>query len=108
VISRLTAAVALIVVAGCAAPPPAAAVPAADIEIQNIAYTPSAVTIKIGQTVRWTFDDGGILHHVTGDDGMNSPIVGSGTYIHTFEHAGIYAFHCSIHPMMTGTVTVTS
>lgn len=33
-------------------------------------------------------------------------IAGSGNYPHTFNTAGIFGYHCSIHPSMVGSVTV--
>jgi plastocyanin len=45
---------------------------------------------------------------VTADDGaFRSDRLGSGaTFSQTFAKAGTFAYHCAIHPGMTGTVTV--
>ena len=64
------------------------------------------VTVKTGGTVTWTFADNGIAHDVTGD-GFKSATMTNGTYSHTFDKAGTYAYDCTIHPFMKGKVEVT-
>jgi plastocyanin len=80
------------------------------VAIQNFAFSPSAITIKKGTQVTWTNKDS-VTHTVTETDGQtgpNSSSVNSGSsYSFTFNTAGTYHYHCSIHPDMTGTVTVT-
>jgi plastocyanin len=40
---------------------------------------------------------------------LNSPVINqSQTYSHTFAKAGSFPYHCSIHPAMHGTITVTA
>ena len=40
---------------------------------------------------------------------LNSAALGmSATYVHTFNSVGTFPYHCTIHPSMTATVTVTS
>ncbi|MDX6739550.1 plastocyanin/azurin family copper-binding protein [Actinocorallia sp. A-T 12471] len=90
--------------AGCASAPPPA--PAAVVTVSNIAYSPATVTIPVGGSVRWDFADDGILHHVMGD-GLDSGIVGTGSYTHTFNAPGTYSYHCSVHTVMAGAVIVT-
>jgi plastocyanin len=43
---------------------------------------------------------------VTFDDGVASPTQSDGTYSRTFAAAGTYTYHCTVHPSMTGTITV--
>jgi plastocyanin len=40
------------------------------------------------------------------DDGQKSPDQSTGTYTRTFNTAGAYPYHCTIHPGMSGSVTV--
>jgi plastocyanin len=107
--------------------------PAADVTIRDFTFTPSAVTIKAGETVRWT-NNGPSAHTTTSDGGvwdsgtlsptsggggggysMSASMSGSATgtsFQFTFMQAGMYPYHCSIHPPaqfpgFTGTVTVT-
>ncbi len=50
----------------------------------------------------------GNQHSVSADDSsFESCLQGAGsTFTTTFVKAGTYAYHCSIHPQMKGTVTV--
>ena len=80
------------------------------VAIQNFAFTPSSITVKVGTTVTWTNSDS-VAHTVTADtsssDGPASGSLASGdTYSFTFKKAGTYAYHCAVHPHMTGTVIV--
>lgn len=90
------------VTAGCAGPE----APDAVIEISNVQFSPMDATVPVGGTVEWRFEDGGVLHHVESPGAFDSGITGDGTYTHTFDRAGTYTYTCSIHPYMTGTVTV--
>lgn len=78
------------------------------IVISGSAFSPSAVTVKVGTTVTWRNDDV-IQHTVTSDTGseLASPLLGQGdTYSHRFTSLGTYPYHCTQHPVMTGTVVV--
>lgn len=81
------------------------------VAIQNYAFSPEEITVKAGTTVTWTNKDS-VAHTVTETDGQTGPNSGdvnpNGTYTFTFSKAGTYHYHCSIHPEMVGTVTVTS
>ena len=70
-------------------------------------YIPNNVVIHVGDTVTWT-NLGAQQHTVTADDGsFDSGLFGNGgAYSHTFNTAGIFAYHCTPHPWMKGTVTV--
>ena len=89
-------------------PPP----PAADTvnATPDEAFTPQGVTITLGQTVAFAF--GSLGHNVifsTAVAGAPEDIVGvnSNTIIsRTFTTAGTFAYQCTIHPNMTGSVTV--
>jgi plastocyanin len=75
-----------------------------------MAFSPNSITVKKGTTVTWTNNDS-TTHTVQETDGKSGPksdnIAPGGTYTFTFVAAGSFAYHCSIHPSMTGTVTVT-
>jgi plastocyanin len=76
-----------------------------NIEIRNYKYTPQNVTVKVGQTVRWTNNDT-VLHDVVGS-GIESEYLQKGeTFIYTFEEEGTYQYICTIHPWMEGEVIV--
>jgi plastocyanin len=80
------------------------------IIMRNIAYVPTTLTVKVGDQVTWVWKDGSIPHNVDGASDLSDFSSGgpktSGTYSYTFKKAGSYAFHCDVHPAMTGTVTV--
>ncbi len=80
--------------------------PAGTIVVKHTAFTPASFTITAGQAMLWNFDDGGLAHTVTGD-GFDSGPKTTGLFSHTFAAPGSFAYHCSVHPAMKGTVTVT-
>ena len=55
----------------------------------------------------WT-NNGPSVHTVTADDGsFDSGNISVGkTFSHTFQTAGTFAYHCTIHPFMKATVIV--
>jgi len=77
------------------------------VTIKDFEFTPSAITIKVGDTVTWT-NNGPSIHTVTADDGSfdSGDLSGGKTFSHTFQTAGTFAYHCSLHPFMKATVTV--
>ena len=77
--------------------------------LDETAFNPAKLTVKAGQDVVWSWDDGSVAHTVTADDGsFDSGRMSSGTYHHTFDHPGEFRYHCQVHPQkMMGTVVVT-
>jgi plastocyanin len=79
---------------------------------QNHVYEPSVVRVPVGTTITWTFADRGAdgqgevaPHNVVGA-GWASPVIGLGTYQHTFNEAGVYRYVCTLHRNMDGVVEV--
>ena len=118
--AALTIAVTLAIAAcsGSATPAPSAqpsagqsaAAPAAGgsaVSIANFAFAPASMTVAVGTTVTWTNTDSA-GHTVTADDGSfkSDKLATGATFSQTFTKAGTYAYHCSIHSSMTGTITV--
>jgi len=79
----------------------------ADVCIESSTFVPDAVTVSAGDSVTWANLDG-IQHTVTSDDGAvdSGNIDGDSDFEQTFDEAGDFAYHCEIHPSMTGTITV--
>lgn len=79
-----------------------------NVNIMGFAFNPSSLTISAGDTVTWTNQDS-VSHTVTSDTGSeisSSSLSQGSTYSHTFNQAGTFSYHCSIHTSMKGTVTV--
>jgi plastocyanin len=77
------------------------------VEIVGFAFVPPELTIVEGDTVVWTNLDL-VPHTATADDASwDSGTLNHGeSWSHTFQTAGSWEYHCTIHPEMTGTVTV--
>ena len=72
-------------------------------------YSPTPATAKVGDTVKWTFDDDASQHTVTSDDGssFDSSTHGKGeSFTHKFDKAGTFTYHCSLHANMKGSITI--
>jgi plastocyanin len=76
-----------------------------EVWIQNMAFNPTSRTVSAGTTVTWTNKDAA-AHTVTGSGWGSGNISQNATFAHTFATAGSYSYHCTIHPSMTGTITV--
>jgi plastocyanin len=81
-------------------------VAASTVTIANFAFSPAAATVPAATTVTWTNNDSA-PHDISGGP-LHSPALSQGqTWSYTFSKAGTYSYICSIHPNMTGSVTVT-
>lgn len=97
------------------ASPPARAARAAapkaqtqQIEIRNFAFAPKSLTVPTGTRVVWTNRDEE-PHVITSAGSLFASSKGldtSDSYAVTFSKPGTYAYYCSIHPMMVGTIIV--
>ncbi len=78
------------------------------VEIKDFAFNPGTLTVPLGTTVTWTNNDTA-PHTVTFDNGpfANSTTLALGqTYSVTFDQAGTFNYHCSIHPSMVAKIIV--
>ncbi len=76
------------------------------VVVERRAFRPEALTVPAGTTITWSWPEGSIDHNVVGD-GFSSPIQRAGTFAHRFAEPGSYAYQCTLHPGMDGSVTVT-
>lgn len=77
------------------------------VVVQGISYNPTRLPVRVGQEVAWTFDDNGVSHTVTADDGsFDSGRLATGDFKRTFDQPGEVAYHCEVHARMKGTVVV--
>jgi plastocyanin len=77
------------------------------VSIAGYSFGPAKIVVPAGSTVIWTNHDM-TDHTVTSDGGRfaSSTLAPGARFSHTFRTAGTFAYHCSIHPYMTGTITV--
>ena len=82
--------------------------PPAAVTIKGFAFNPHAVTVHVGESLTFTNQDNQ-AHTATADDSSFDlgAIAPGSTASHRFEKAGTFSFHCSFHPFMTATITVT-
>jgi len=74
---------------------------------KDIAYNPTQITVKKGDTITFKNEDG-FAHTFTANNGeFDSGNVDGGTsFQYTVDEDGTIAFHCKIHSNMKGTITV--
>ena len=82
------------------------------VTIMNFAFQPTPLSIPLGTTVVWTNQDTA-PHTATSDPGsaftFDTGMLQKGQAGRvTFTMAGTFAYHCTVHPNMHGTVTVTA
>lgn len=79
------------------------------ITIRNFAFAPGNFAAVAGDTITWNNLDTA-PHTVTADGGQfnSGNIVQNGSFSFRFATAGTFAYHCDLHPTMTGVVTVSA
>ncbi len=87
-----------------AAPAPRAT---AVVHIRDDAFIPASLAVKAGDTVTFVNDDDD-AHTATADDvSWDSEGLNQGQkWTHVFMKAGKVVYHCTVHPMMHGTIVV--
>jgi plastocyanin len=103
---KLRALVLAVLLVPVLAPAPAHAADAS-VTVADMAFSPASVTVGLGDAVTWTFRDA-VAHTATSDQGFwdSGTRSGGATYARTFSSAGTFAYHCTIHTMMRGSVKV--
>jgi plastocyanin len=79
------------------------------VHIRDDAFVPASITVPAGTAVTFVNDDDD-AHTATADDASwDSEGLNQGqSWTHTFGKAGKVAYHCTVHPMMHGTIVVRS
>jgi plastocyanin len=101
----------LAIVVGCLA---VCAANAATVNVTvgpGLSYTPNPVSVNVGDTVQWNWVEA--LHSSTSNPGSleawDSTAKSTGTFSHTFTHAGNWGYFCTVHGIvMSGTVQVSA
>jgi len=80
---------------------------ATEVKIDNFAYTPSMITVKVGTEVTWINHDD-IPHTVDSTQGKfkSAALDTDNKFQFRFTEPGEYPFYCRMHPKMTGKVVV--
>ncbi len=100
--------------------------PSASVIVQDFSFNAATLKVSLGTQVRWTnqgpsdhtatsddaglWDSGRISGNQAGGGGGGGGTYGGGaaggSYSRTFVRVGEFAYHCSIHPQMKGTIIV--
>lgn len=79
------------------------------LTVSNFTFAPATITVSAGDIVTIINNDT-VAHTVVSDDGTSFSTgninPGSSATITAPTTAGTYTYHCSIHPMMKGTIIV--
>ena len=96
----------VVAVSGCTSQTQSAA---NTVTIQNMAFNPSTLNVKVGTTVTWINKDS-VTHDVVSDTGLftSGNLTNGMSYNYTFNQTGSFPYHCAIHPSMTGTIVVST
>jgi plastocyanin len=77
------------------------------VSVSDNLFSPAAIQVAPGATVRWTWVADSREHNVRFADGTGSEILtANGSYSRHFPTAGTYNYQCMLHSGMNGTVTV--
>lgn len=79
-----------------------------NVSIEGFAFVPESVAVNLGDTVRWTHNDSGLIHTATSTSGVTSWNSGNMTFKKTyqkvFNNLGISDYNCRTHTGMLGRV----
>jgi plastocyanin len=79
----------------------------ASVKIKDMKFSPSSVSVKVGESVTWKNDDDRD-HTVTAADGSfdSDNLKPGSTFTFQFTQAGKFAYACRYHPRMKGVINV--
>ena len=78
------------------------------VEVHDNSFSPDAIEVRVDGRVVWNFSTADRPHNVVFSDDRASATLDEGTWSTSFGHSGTYDYECTLHPGMTGQVTVTS
>jgi len=76
-----------------------------DVTVGNNFFSPSQLTIQVGDTVRF-INNTGTTHNVTAAGFQNQSSASSFTHVVVFDAPGTFPYSCTIHSGMNGSITV--
>jgi plastocyanin len=74
------------------------------VALESNEFEPESMSVPTGTTVTWRWDED-VEHNIVADE-FDSGNRSRGTFEHTFDNPGTYSYECTLHPGMTGEVTV--
>lgn len=78
-----------------------------EIVIENFAFQPATLTVKVGTKVTWVNRDDEPHTATATDKRFNSKTLENGEQFSTeFDQPGTYNYYCALHPKMTGQIIV--
>jgi plastocyanin len=80
-----------------------------DVQIADYKYQPAEISIKVGDSVRWTNHEKRTSHSVLfpAEGGLESErMFPDESWLRRFDRSGRYAYRCGPHPEMEGVVLV--
>lgn len=106
---RTVLALALAALAGCGGDDAGAPVATTAVKmVSGNEFEPQAITVKAGDTVTWTNDDG-VPHNAVATEGggpKSELFAKGGTYSWKAATPGTVEYVCTVHPGMDGTIEV--
>jgi plastocyanin len=79
------------------------------VVLKDVRFSPKRLTVSRGANVTFRWRDGITRHNVTSRGALRfkgSRARASGKYVVRFRKAGTYRYECTLHPGMTGRITV--
>jgi plastocyanin len=89
--------------------PIASAAGAKSVTLKRIAFSPGNLAVSRATTVTFRFRDGTTAHNVTSTGSRRFRSIADrskGSVARTFARVGVYRYACTLHPGMTGKLTV--
>jgi 3',5'-cyclic-AMP phosphodiesterase len=78
------------------------------VSIENFSFTPKELSVSAGTKVTWTNRDDSPHTVVSNEKIFASEVLDTGDkFSYVFVRQGVFDYYCSIHPRMTGRITVT-